>query len=127
MTENDVARVVVDRSVQIHMGLGPGLLESIYEAVLAHDLRTRGLRVERQAPLPIVWQGVRYHEGFRADLLIEDKVIVEIKSTERLAPVHAKQLLSYLRLADKRLGLLVNFGQALAKDGIKRIVNNLED
>ncbi|MFH0982202.1 MAG: GxxExxY protein [Planctomycetota bacterium] len=127
MTENEIARIVVDACYRIHTGLGPGLLESVYEAVLARELGQRGLRVERQVPVPIEWQGLRFDEGFRADLVIENLVIVELKSVERTAPVHAKQLLTYLRLADKCLGLLVNFGAALIKDGITRIVNGLPE
>ena len=125
--ENEIATIVVDACFQIHTGLGPGLLESVYEAVLARDLGRRGLRVNRQVSVPIVWQGLSFDEGFRADLIVEDKVIVELKSVERLAPVHAKQLLTYLRLTDKRLGLLINFGAALIKDGIKRVVNGLDE
>ena len=94
---------------------------------LARELQARGLRVQRQVPVPIVWKGQVFDEGFRADLIVEDKVIVELKSVERWAPVHAKQLLTYLRLTDRRLGLLVNFGEALIKDGIRRVVNGLQE
>ncbi len=117
----------MDACYQIHTGLGPGLLESVYEAVLARELARRGLNVRRQVPVPIVWDGLKFDEGFRADVMVEDKVIVELKSVERTVPVHGKQLLTYLRLADKRLGLLVNFGESLIKDGIKRVVNGLEE
>jgi iron complex transport system substrate-binding protein len=103
------------------------LLESVYEAILARDLALRGLDVSRQVSVPIVWDGLAFDEGFRADLIVNGKVIVELKSVERLAPAHAKQLLTYLRLMDKRLGLLVNFGAALIKDGIKRVVNGLDE
>jgi len=127
MTENDIARIIVDACYRVHTGLGPGLLESVYEAVLARELEERGLRVQRQVPVPVVWEGLQFDEGFRADLIAEDRVIVELKSVERFAPVHAKQLLTYLRLTDKRLGLLVNFGEGLIKDGIKRVVNGLEE
>lgn len=126
-TENDVAREIVDTAFKIHTTLGPGLLESVYEIVLAHELRKRGLRVERQVPVAVVWEDVRFDEGFRADLLVEDLLIVELKSVENTAPVHKKKLLTYLRLADKRLGLLINFGTALIKDGIERVVNGLEE
>lgn len=117
----------MDACYRIHTGLGPGLLESVYEAVLARELARRGLRVQRQQPVPIVWEDMTFDEGFRADLIIEDKLIIELKSVEKLAPVHSKQLLTYLRLTDTRLGLLVNFGEALIKDGIKRVVNGLRD
>ena len=127
MTENAIAKEIVDAAFRIHTTLGPGLLESVYDAVLAYELAQRGLRVSRQQPIPVVYGTVRIDMGFRADLIVEEKVIVEIKSVESLAPVHKKQLLTYLRLADKRLGLLINFHTALIKDGISRIVNGLED
>ena len=127
MTENAIAKEIVDAAFRIHTTLGPGLLESVYDMVLAYELGRRGLRVVRQQPIPVVYENVRIDTGFRADLVVEDKVIVEIKSVEFLAPVHNKQLLTYLRLADKRLGLLINFQVALIKDGITRIVNGLED
>ena len=126
-SENEIARVIVDACFHIHRKLGPGLLESVYEAVLARELGRRGLPVRRQVAVPIVWEGLSFDEGFRADLIVGDTVLVELKSVERLAPVYAKQLLTYLRLMDKRLGLLVNFGAALIKDGIKRVVNGLDE
>jgi GxxExxY protein len=127
MTENELATIIVDACYQIHTGLGPGLLESVYEVILQKELQKRGLHVMRQTPVPIVWGGVTFVEGFRADLIVNDLVIIELKSVERLAPVHAKQLLTYLRLMDKRLGLLINFGEAVIKTGIKRVVNNLKE
>lgn len=127
MTENEIAKVVVDAAYKIHMKLGSGLLESVYERVLAYELKKRGLEVIRQKPIPIVYETEQFDEGFRADLVVEDKVILELKSVELLAPVHKKQLLTYVRLADKRLGLLINFGATLIKDGIKRIVNGLKE
>ncbi len=127
MTENEAAKIIVDACYRIHTGLGPGLLESVYETVLAQELIGRGLRVQRQVAVPIVWEGRKFDEGFRADLIIEDKVIIELKSVEKIAPVHSKQLLTYLRLMDRRLGLLVNFGDALIKNGIKRVVNGLQE
>ena len=127
MTENTIAKEVVDAAFRIHTTLGPGLLESVYETVLAYELDRRGLRAVRQQPIPVVYEGIRIDAGFRADLIVEDKVIVEVKSVELLAPVHKKQLLTYLRLADKRLGLLINFQVALIKNGITRIVNGLEE
>jgi GxxExxY protein len=127
MTENAIAKEIVDAAYHIHTTLGPGLLESVYDTVLAFELGRRGLRIVRQQAIPVVYENVRIDAGFRADLIVEDKVIVEVKSVELLAPVHKKQLLTYLRLADKRLGLLINFQVALIKDGITRIVNGLDD
>ena len=127
MTENEVAKVIVDCAYRVHTTLGSGLLESVYEAALAHELGKRGFQVERQKPLPVVYENIRLEEGFRADLVVSDLVIVELKSVEEVAPVHKKQLLTYLRLADKRLGLLINFGVAKIKDGISRIVNGLPE
>lgn len=127
MTENTIAQQIVDAAFRIHTRLGPGLLESVYDAVLRHELAQRGLRTVHQQSIPVIYDQVHIDVGFRADLIVEDKVIVEIKSIEALAPVHKKQLLTYLRLADKRLGLLINFHVALIKDGIIRIVNGLED
>jgi len=127
MTENEIAKEIVDSAYKIHTSLGPGLLESVYETVLAYELNKRGLQVERQKPLPVVYEEVRLEEGFRADLVVSDKVIVELKSVEDVAPVHKKQLLTYLKLGDKRLGLLINFGTAKIKDGITRVVNGLPE
>ena len=125
MTENEVAKIIVDSAYHIHMKLGPGLLESVYEVILTHALRKRGLKVERQVPIPIEFDGIKFNEGFRADLIVEDKVIVELKSTETTLPVHKKQLLTYLKLTDMKLGLLINFGARLMKQGISRVVNHL--
>jgi GxxExxY protein len=127
MTENQIGKVVVDAAVTIHRALGPGLLESVYEAVLVSELRERGLHVERQAAVPIEYRGIRFDEGFRADLIVEGKVILELKSVERTSHVHKKQVLTYLRLTGCKLGFLFNFGEAVMKDGIFRIVNGLED
>jgi len=127
MTENEVAKQIVAAAYRVHTSLGPGLLESVYEVVLAYELEKRGLHTVRQQAVPIVYQEIRIEMGFRADLIIEDQVIVEIKSVDAVAPVHKKQLLTHLRLADKRLGLLINFNVALIKDGITRIVNGLPD
>jgi GxxExxY protein len=126
MTENEIAKVVVDAAYKVHTTLGPGLLESVYEIVLAHELKRRGLAVARQVPIPIQYDSILFDEGFRADIIVEEKVIVELKSVEHVAPVHKKQLLTHLRLADKRLGLLINFGEELIKTGITRIVNGLD-
>jgi GxxExxY protein len=127
VTENEVAKQVVDAAHRIHTTLGPGLLESVYEAVLSYELERRGLHAVRQSEVLIVYQQTRIQAGFRADLVVEEQVIVEIKSVDAVAPVHKKQLLTYLRLSGKRLGLLINFNVALIKDGITRIVNGLED
>jgi GxxExxY protein len=127
MTENEAAKQIVEAAYRIHTSLGPGLLESVYEVVLACELEKRGLRTVRQQPVPIVYLDNRIEVGFRADLVVEDKVIVEIKSVETIAAVHKKQLLTHLRLAHKRLGLLINFNVALIKDGITRIANGMQD
>jgi len=118
---------VVDTAVAVHRGLGPGLLESVYEVILAHELQERGLRVVRQVPIAIEYHGVMFDEGFRADLVVEDKVIVELKTVEKVNNAHKKQLLTYLRLSGCKLGFLLNFGAALMKEGIVRTVNGLEE
>ena len=125
VTENEIARQIVDAAYKIHTTLGPGLFESVYEAVMAQELSKRGLQFVRQQPLPVVWENLHLEAGFRADLIVEDKVIVEIKSVDAIAPVHRKQLLTYLRLANKRLGILINFDVDLIQDGIARVVNGL--
>ena len=125
MTENDIAAVVVDAALKIHKTLGPGLLESVYQATLCFELRKRGLTIVRQLALPVHYEEVRLELGFRVDLLVGNSVVVEIKSVEALLPVHQKQLLTYLRLMDKRLGLLINFNVELIKHGIQRVVNRM--
>lgn len=125
MTENEIANRIMDVAFNIHRELGPGLLETVYEVIIARKVAELGLNAERQVPVPIRFEGVTFDEGFRADLIVEKKVIIELKSVERLQPVHAKQLLTYLRLTGCRLGLLINFGENLLKDGIKRVVNGL--
>ncbi len=127
MTENEITGQIVDAALKIHTALGPGLFESVYEAALAYELRKRGIQVQRQQPIPVVYETVHLEEGFRADLIAEGKVIVEIKSIEAVAPVHKKQLLTYLRLGNKRVGLLINFNVELIKDGITRLVNGLKE
>ncbi|WP_291322276.1 GxxExxY protein [Desulfonatronospira sp.] len=122
-----LASTVIDTAFHLHRDLGPGLLESVYEAVLAHELGARGLMVERQKPVPVHYQGVVLDEGFRLDLLVEKRLIVELKSVEELHPVHPKQVLTYLRLMDLPLGLLINFGAPLLKQGLKRVVNRHEE
>ena len=123
--EERVGRAVVDAAVQVHRELGPGLLESVYEAVLAHELSERGLRVERQVPVAFEWRGMRFNEGFRADIIVDGCVLLELKSVERLHNAHRKQVLTYQRLTGMRLGYLINFGEALIRNGITRTVHQL--
>ncbi len=125
--ENEIATAVVQAAIRIHEALGPGLLESVYESCLEAELHKKGFQVRRQQPIPVVYDGEKLEDGFRADLLVDGLVIVEIKSVEALAPVHFKTVLSYLRLSSKKLGILINFNEALVKDGIKRIVNGLAE
>lgn len=125
MNENDISKIIVDCCFKIHKELGPGLLESVYEEVLAYELFNIGLKIERQKGIPVVYNNLKMDLGFRADLIVENKVIIELKSIEAIAPVHIKQLLTYLKLTGLKLGLLINFNEALLKDGIKRVVNNL--
>jgi GxxExxY protein len=125
MHENDISGAIVDCAFQIHTKLGPGLLESVYEVVLKHEMEKRGFSVVTQQPMPVIWEDVRLDIGFRADMIVNGKVVIEIKSVEAIAPVHPKQLRTYLRLMDLKLGLLINFNVPLIKDGITRVVNNL--
>ena len=125
--ENEIAREIVDAAFQIHSKTGPGLFESVYEVILAYELGQRGLKVARQVSVPIKYESITFDEGFRADIIVEASVIVEIKSIEKLQAVHKKQLLTYLKLMDKKLGLIINFGEALIKNGIVRLVNGLEE
>jgi GxxExxY protein len=127
LAENSIASQIVDASYRIHVAIGPGLLESVYQHILAAELTERGLHIELQRPIPILYRGLEFEIGFRADMIVENLVIVEIKSVEVIHPVHKKQLLTYLRLANKRLGLLINFNVELIKDGISRVANNLEE
>ena len=123
---DEITGEIVDAAYKLHAGLGPGLLESVYEAVLARDLQRRGLAVERQKTVPFDFDGMQFDEGLRVDILVEYAVVVELKTIERLAPVHSKQVLTYLRLLDLRVGLLINFGAPTLKQGLRRIVNQLE-
>lgn len=125
MSENDLSFKIIGAAMELHKALGPGLLESIYETTLAYELNELGLEVKTQIPMSLVYKEVKQDIGYRIDLLVENKVIIEIKSIENLAPVHFAQTLTYLRLADKKLALLINFNTKLLKDGIHRIVNNL--
>jgi GxxExxY protein len=123
MNENQIAKAVVNVAYQLHTKLGPGLLETVYEVLLAHELRKLGFVVDRQVPIPIIYEGVRFEEGFRADLIVNGIVIVELKSVEGLLPVHSKQVLTQIKLTNRKLGLLINFGEETLKNGIKRLIN----
>lgn len=125
MSENELSKIIVDTCYKIHIKLGPGLLESVYENILSYELTNAGLTIERQKGLPVFWDGLVMDIGFRADLIVQNKVIVELKSIEKIMPVHQKQMLTYLRVTGLKLGLLVNFNEALIKNGITRIVHNL--
>jgi len=127
LSENELSKMVLDAAFKVHSKTGPGLLETVYEIALAHELRKIGLRVERQVPIPIRYDELIFDEGFRADLLVEDKVVVELKSVEKLSKVNKKQVLTQLRLSNRRLGLLINFGESHLKEGIERIVNGLSE
>ena len=125
MTENEISLMIVNTAYNVHYTLGPGLLESVYEEIMYYELRKQGLHVERQQSIPIIWDKLKMDIGFRADLIVESKVIVELKSVETIAPVHPKQLLTYLKVTGIKLGLLINFNEPFIKNGITRIVNNL--
>jgi GxxExxY protein len=125
MNENEISNVIIGQALKIHKKIGPGLLESAYEKALAHELIESGLHVKRQVSLPFIYKNVRLKNGYHVDMIVENKVIVEIKSSEGLLPVHYSQLLTYLRLADLKLGLLINFNNRLLKGHIHRVVNNL--
>ncbi len=125
MDENSIAKEVVDSAYQVHTKLGPGLLEHVYEIALYHELTKRGYSCERQVPIPIIYDGIKFDEGFKADIIVSNLVLVELKSVKSLDEVHKKQVMTYLKLSYKKLGLLINFNESLIKHGIKRIVNNL--
>ena len=127
MNENEIGKEIVNAAYQIHVELGPGLLESVYEIVLAEELKGLGLHVERQKTIPIRYKQMQFDEGFRADIIVENQVLIELKSLESVSRVHSKQVLTYLRLLDYRLGFLINFGESLIRDGITRLVNRLDD
>ena len=127
MTENEIGKEVVNAVIAIHRELGPGLFESVYELVLAYELEKRGLNVRRQVLIPIRYRDLEFDEGFKADMIIEGKVLLELKSVEKMTTVHWKQIVTYLKLSGIKLGFLLNFGEALMKDGIKRVVNGLEE
>ena len=125
MTINEVSGHVVDSAIRVHSALGPGLLESAYQACLAHELRKRGVRIRTEVPMPVVYDGIELDLAYRLDMLVEESVVVEIKAIAKILPIHEAQLLSQLRLSDRRVGLLINFHVARLKDGIVRMVNGL--
>ena len=127
MQENDISKIVLDACIKIHSALGPGLFEDVYEKILCYELMERGLHVECQVPLPIYWKEVKIELAYRIDMIVEDKVLIELKSVESLSSVHFKQVQTYLKLTGKKLGLLINFNESLLKDGYKRVVNNLTE
>jgi GxxExxY protein len=125
MTENEISKIVFDSALKVHKSLGPGLLESAYEECLVHEIRKHNLNVVKQKALPLVYEEVKLEIGYRVDIMIENKVIIEVKSVEALNDVHKAQVITYLKLSDCKLGMLINFNVSLIKNGIKRIVNNL--
>lgn len=127
LLENKIARQIVDAALHVHKTLGPDLLESVYKAVLSYELKKRGFSVEQQVSIPVAYESVEIETGFRADLIIEDKIIIELKSVDKIHDVHKKQLLTYLKISNKQLGFLINFNELLLKNGITRIVNGLPE
>ncbi|MCK5563776.1 MAG: GxxExxY protein [Planctomycetes bacterium] len=127
MTENEIGNIIVDSAIKVHMKLGPGLLELVYEVSLAHELGQRGLKVQRQVPISVEYEGIKFQEGFRADLIVDDKVIIELKVVDKINDVHKKQVQTYLKLTGLKLGYLLNFNEALMKRGITRRVNGLKE
>ena len=125
MTENEIARIIVDAAYKIHTEIGPGLLESAYQALLSHELKKRNLSIKTEVPMPLTYDGIHLDIGYRADIIVEDQVIVELKSVAKISEVHKKQLLTYLHVSNKRLGLLINFSALLIRDGISRVANHL--
>ena len=127
MTENEIGKIIVDSALAVHKGLGPGLLELVYEVILSYELEQRGLKVKRQVPIAIEYAGVHFQEGFRADMIVDGKVIIELKAVEKVSKAHKKQVQTYLKLTGLKLGFLLNFNEELMKQGITRCVNGLED
>jgi GxxExxY protein len=125
MNENEIGTIIIETCISIHRELGPGLLESVYETILFHALNKKGLKTERQVPIPIIFENLEFPEGFRADLIVENKVIIELKSVEKICNIHKKQLLTYLKLSHIKLGYLINFNEVLLKSGITRIINGI--
>ena len=127
MTENEIGKMVVDSAIQLHRETGPGLLESVYETLLTYELEARGLSVQRQAAIPVIYKGIRFDEGFRADIVVDDKIILELKSVDNISKAHKKQVLTYLKLSGLKLGYLLNFGEVRMVDGISRLLNGYID
>lgn len=125
MTENELSNIIIGEAIAVHKVLGPGLLESVYEECLCYKLIHKGIQIQRQKPIPLIFEGIKMECGFRCDIMVEDKLIIEIKAVEALNDLHLAQVLTYLRLTDKRLGLLINFNTIILKNGLKRVVNNL--
>jgi GxxExxY protein len=125
MHENEITKIVIDLCIKIHKALGPGLLESVYEEVLVYELKKLGILVARQVGIPVLYESIKLELGFRADLIVEDKVILELKSVESVSPLYKKQLLTYLKLTNTKVGLLINFNESLMKNGIVRIANGI--
>ncbi|MCB0468543.1 MAG: GxxExxY protein [Aequorivita sp.] len=125
MTENEISSKIIGASIEVHKQLGPGLLESTYEICLGHELKLMGLEVKQQVPLPVIYKDVKLNAGYRIDMIVENKVIIEIKSVDALAPIHTAQILTYLKLKDLKLGLLINFNEIKVIDGLKRIINGV--
>ncbi|MBK5214597.1 MAG: GxxExxY protein [Flavobacteriaceae bacterium] len=123
MTENEISSKIIGACVEVHRVLGPGLLESAYEVCLTHELRERGLEIKSQVPLPVIYKGIKLDAGYRIDMVVENKVLIEIKSVESLAPIHTAQILTYLKLKNMKLGLLINFNEVKVVNGIRRIIN----
>ncbi len=124
MDYNQITGTIIEAAIQIHKKLGPGLLESVYQNILAYELKKKGLKVDKEVPISVKWDRITFDIGFRADLIVENKVIIELKSLEEIKDIHKKQLLTYLKLTNKQVGLLINFNEAILKDGITRVVNH---
>jgi GxxExxY protein len=127
MSHNELSGLILETAIDIHRKLGPGLLESVYQTILAHELIKRGLNIKKEVPIPLVWDNLHFDVGFRADLVVNDLILIELKCVEEIARVHKKQVLTYLRLTGKKLGLLINFGDETLKDGVSRIINGTLD
>ena len=127
MTYNELSGAILEVAIDIHRRLGPGLMESVYQTILAHELTKRGFSIRKEEPIPLVWDNLQFDIGFRADLIVNELIIIELKSIEQVAPVHKKQVLTYLRVTGKKFGLLINFGEELLKEGVHRIINGKLD
>ena len=125
MTENQLSRIIIGKSIEVHRSLGPGLLESAYQQCLAYELSNEGLKIEKEKAMPVIYKDIKLNHGYRLDLLIENKVVIEIKTVDSLIDVHSAQILTYLKLGGYKLGLLINFNVFLLRDGVKRFVNHL--